>query len=237
MVCREKGCIGEPEKLFREWGEGKMELPIYNLEGDQVGTYIVPDELLQERLNIPLLHQVVVAHLANKRQGTHSTKTRGEVRGGGHKPWPQKGVGRARHGSIRAPQWRGGGVAHGPKPRDYDQKINKRVRKMAIRMAWISKLTGGQIFLVDGLSEVQTPKTRPIKDLLDKLGLTNRKVLLLLPQKNEALLNSVRNLSHVDTLPIMQPSTYDLLAHNAILMTPQAFDTVVERRLRKVNVR
>ncbi|MFA0776231.1 MAG: hypothetical protein THHGLFOP_001759, partial [Candidatus Fervidibacter sp.] len=103
-----------------------MELPIYNLEGERVGTYEVADELVQVPVNIPLLHQVVVAHLANKRQGTHATKTRGEVRGGGRKPWSQKGTGRARQGSIRAPQWVGGGVVHGPKPRDYDQKVNKR---------------------------------------------------------------------------------------------------------------
>jgi large subunit ribosomal protein L4 len=214
-----------------------MELPIYNMEGEQIGTYTVPDELLQERLNIPLLHQVVVAHLANKRQGTHSTKTRGEVRGGGRKPWPQKGTGRARQGSIRAPQWVGGGVAHGPKPRDYDQKINKRVRKTAIRMAWISKLQEGQVYLVEGLEEIDKPKTRVFKNLLEKLGLSERKVLLLLPEKNEAVLKSVDNLPNVDKLPVLQPSTYDLLVHNAILTTPQAFDLVVERRLEKVNVR
>ena len=214
-----------------------MELPIYNMEGERIGTYTVPDELLQEKLNIPFLHQVVVAHLANKRQGTHSTKTRGEVRGGGRKPWPQKGTGRARQGSIRAPQWVGGGVAHGPKPRDYDQKINKRVRKTAIRMAWISKLQEGQVYLVEGLEEIDKPKTRVFKNLLEKLGLSERKVLLLLPEKNEAVLKSVDNLPNVDKLPVLQPSTYDLLVHNAILTTPQAFDLVVERRLEKVNVR
>jgi len=214
-----------------------MELPIYNMEGERIGTYTVPDELLQEKLNIPLLHQVVVAHLANKRQGTHSTKTRGEVRGGGRKPWPQKGTGRARQGSIRAPQWVGGGVAHGPKPRDYDQKINKRVRKTAIRMAWISKLQDGQVYLVEGLEQIDKPKTRVFKNLLDKLGLSERKVLLLLPEKNEAALKSVENLPNVDKLPVLQPSTYDLLVHNAILTTPQAFDLVVERRLEEVNVR
>jgi large subunit ribosomal protein L4 len=214
-----------------------MELPIYNMEGERIGTYTVPDELLQEKLNIPLLHQVVVAHLANKRQDTHSTKTRGEVRGGGRKPWPQKGTGRARQGSIRAPQWVGGGVAHGPKPRDYDQKINKRVRKTAIRMAWISKLQEGQVYLVEGLEEIDKPKTRVFKNLLEKLGLSERKVLLLLPEKNEAVLKSVDNLPNVDKLPVLQPSTYDLLVHNAILTTPQAFDLVVERRLEKVNVR
>ncbi len=214
-----------------------MELPIYNMEGERIGTYTVPDELLQGKLNIPLLHQVVVAHLANKRQGTHSTKTRGEVRGGGRKPWPQKGTGRARQGSIRAPHWVGGGVAHGPKPRDYDQKINKRVRKTAIRMAWIAKLQEGQVYLVEGLEEIDKPKTRVFKNLLEKLGLSERKVLLLLPEKNEAVLKSVDNLPNVDKLPVLQPSTYDLLVHNAILTTPQAFDLVVERRLEKVNVR
>ncbi len=214
-----------------------MELPVYNLDGEKVGTYTVPDELLEGEIKIPLLHQVVVAHLANKRQGTHSTKTRGEVRGGGRKPWSQKGTGRARQGSIRAPQWVGGGVVHGPKPRDYDQKVNKRVRKAAIRMAWITKLQGGQVYLVEGLDEIEAPKTRVFKNLLDKLGLSERKVLMLLPEKKEVVLKSADNLSNVDRLPILQPSTYDLLVHDAILTTPQAFDVVVERRLAKVNVR
>jgi len=218
--------------------EGRMmELPVYNLDGEKVGTYTVPDELLEGEIKIPLLHQVVVAHLANKRQGTHSTKTRGEVRGGGRKPWSQKGTGRARQGSIRAPQWVGGGVVHGPKPRDYDQKVNKRVRKAAIRMAWITKLQGGQVYLVEGLDEIEAPKTRVFKNLLDKLGLSERKVLMLLPEKKEVVLKSADNLSNVDRLPILQPSTYDLLVHDAILTTPQAFDVVVERRLAKVNVR
>jgi len=214
-----------------------MELPVYNMDGEKVGTYTVPDELLEEDIKLHLLHQVVVAHLANKRQGTHSTKTRGEVRGGGRKPWPQKGTGRARQGSIRAPQWVGGGVVHGPKPRDYDQKVNKRVRKTAIRMAWLVKLREGQVYLVEGLDEIDRPRTKVFKDLLDRLGLSERKVLLLLPEKKEAVLKSVENLPNVDRLPVLQPSTYDLLVHNAILTTPQAFDAVVERRLAKVNVR
>lgn len=214
-----------------------MELPVYNMDGEKVGTYTVPDELLEGDIKIHLLHQVVVAHLANKRQGTHSTKTRGEVRGGGRKPWPQKGTGRARQGSIRAPQWVGGGVVHGPKPRDYDQKVNKRVRKTAIRMAWLVKLREGQVYLVEGLDEIDRPRTKVFKDLLDRLGLSERKVLLLLPEKKETVLKSVENLPNVDRLPVLQPSTYDLLVHNAILTTPQAFDAVVERRLAKVNVR
>ncbi|MCS7187542.1 MAG: 50S ribosomal protein L4 [Armatimonadetes bacterium] len=214
-----------------------MELPIYNLDGERVGTYTVSDELVEGEINIPLLHQVVVAHLANKRQGTHSTKTRGEVRGGGRKPWSQKGTGRARQGSIRAPQWVGGGIVHGPKPRDYDQKVNKRVRKTAIRMAWIAKLQEGQVYLVEGLDEIDEPKTRVFKNLLDKLGLRDRKVLLLLPEKKEVLLKSTDNLSNIDRLPVLQPSTYDLLVHNAILTTPQAFEAVVKRRLEKANVR
>lgn len=214
-----------------------MELPVYNLEGERIGTYTVPDELLEEELNIPLLHQVVVAHLANKRQGTHSTKRRGEVRGGGRKPWPQKGTGRARQGSIRAPQWVGGGVVHGPKPTDYDQKINKRVRKTALRMAWISKLKEGQVYLVGGLNEIEKPKTRIFSNLLEKLGLGERKVLLLMSEKNETILKSVENLPNVDKLPPLQPSTYDLLVHSAILTTPEVLDLVVERRLKRVNVR
>jgi large subunit ribosomal protein L4 len=214
-----------------------MELPIYNLEGERVGTYEVADELVQVPVNIPLLHQVVVAHLANKRQGTHATKTRGEVRGGGRKPWSQKGTGRARQGSIRAPQWVGGGVVHGPKPRDYDQKINKRMRKTALRMAWAMKVRDGQVFLVDGLDNISEPKTKVFKNLFERLQILGRRILLLLPEKNEAVLRSVTNLPDVDTLPVLQPSTYDLLVHQAIVTTPDAFARVAERRLAKVNVR
>ncbi|MGQ9727742.1 MAG: 50S ribosomal protein L4 [Candidatus Fervidibacter sp.] len=213
-----------------------MELSIYNLDGERIGTRSVPDHILEGEINIALLHQVVVAHLANKRQGTHSTKTRGEVRGGGRKPWSQKGTGRARQGSIRAPQWVGGGVVHGPKPRDYEKKVNKRVRKGAIRMAWLAKLREGQVYLIEGLDEIERPNTRVFKNLLDKLELTDKKVLLLLPQKKEAALKSVENLPNVDKLPVEQPSTYDLLVHNAILITPQAFE-FIERRLERVNVR
>ncbi|GBC99248.1 50S ribosomal protein L4 [bacterium HR17] len=214
-----------------------MELPVYNLDGEQVGTYTVPDEWLEGELNTALLHQVVVAHLANKRQGTHATKTRGEVRGGGRKPWSQKGTGRARQGSIRAPQWVGGGIVHGPKPRDYDQKINKRMRKAALRMAWLDKVRSGQVYLVNGLESVTRPKTKVFKVLLERLGLADRKVLLLLPEKNEAVLKSVDNLPNIDRLPALQPSTYDLLVHTAIVTTPDAFASVLERRLAKVNVR
>lgn len=214
-----------------------MELPVYNLDGERVGTHEIADEWLQMEVNIPLLHQVVVAHLANKRQGTHSTKTRGEVRGGGRKPWSQKGTGRARQGSIRAPQWVGGGVVHGPKPRDYGQKINKRVRKTAIRMAWAMKVREGQVFLVQGLDSLTQPKTKLFKNLFDRLGLTGRRILLLLPEKNEAVLRSVANLPGVDTLPALQPSTYDLLVHQAIVTTPDAFALIAERRLARVNVR
>ncbi len=213
------------------------EIPIYNLEGERVGTYRLPEELLEVKISVPLLHQVVVAHLANRRQGTHSTKRRGEVRGGGRKPWSQKGTGRARQGSIRAPQWVGGGVVHGPKPRDYDQKINKRVRKTALRMAWIEKLQNRQVYLVEGLDEIDRPKTRIFRNLLDKLGLTDRKVLLLLSEKSDVVLKSVDNLPNVDRLSVLQPSTYDLLSHYAIITTPQAFELVVERRLAKANVR
>lgn len=214
-----------------------MKLPVYNLQGEQVGSYAVPDELVQEELNTPLLHQVIVAHLANRRQGSHSTLRRGEVSGGGSKPWRQKGTGRARQGSTRAPQWRHGGIVHGPKPRDHGLKTNKRVRKTVIRMAWISKLRGGKVFLVDGLDSVEKPKTRLFLELLLKLGLGEQKVLLLLTQKDEMVLKSVDNLPNVDTLPILQPSSYDLLVHDAVLTTPQALDLVIERRLLKSNVR
>ncbi|HID06425.1 MAG TPA: 50S ribosomal protein L4, partial [Armatimonadetes bacterium] len=141
-----------------------MDIPVYNMDGERVGTYTIPDEWLNVKINKALIHQVIVAHLANRRQGTHSTKGRSEVRGGGRKPWPQKGTGRARHGSIRAPQWRGGGVVHGPKPLDWDQKVNKRMRRQAIRYAWVDKIRSGNVILLDRL-EFAEPKTKRMRKL------------------------------------------------------------------------
>ncbi|MCS7224226.1 MAG: 50S ribosomal protein L4 [Armatimonadetes bacterium] len=207
-----------------------MELPIYNLEGSQTGVFTIPDDIVHIEVNVPLLHQVVVAHQANRRQGTHSTLRRGEVSGGGRKPWSQKRTGRARQGSIRAPQWRHGGIVHGPKPVRYRQKINKKMKEAALRMAWAVKLREGEVLLIDGLNQMNGPKTKVFHNLFTTLGILGKRILLLLPEKSESVLLSVRNVPRVDTLPVLQPSTEDLLQHKVIVTTPQALSLVLERR-------
>lgn len=205
-----------------------MDIPVYNMDGERVGTYTIPDEWLNVKINKALIHQVIVAHLANRRQGTHSTKGRSEVRGGGRKPWPQKGTGRARHGSIRAPQWRGGGVVHGPKPLDWDQKVNKRMRRQAIRYAWVDKIRSGNVILLDRL-EFAEPKTKRMRKLLEALGLADEKVLLLLRKFDERVYLSARNLPQVSMLPYYQPSAYDLLNAQKVLTTCDVMDALKER--------
>ncbi len=207
-----------------------MDIPVYNLEGEQVGIYTIPDELLSVKINKSLVHQVVISYLANMRQGTHSTKTRKEVRGGGRKPWPQKGTGRARQGSIRAPQWRGGGKVHTPKPLDWDVKINKNMRKQAIKMAWIDKIRSNDIVLLSEL-DFEKPKTKQMYRLLKALGLSDNKVLLLMREFNQNVFLSARNLPNVFMLPYYQPSAYDLINAQKILTTCDVMDRIVKERI------
>lgn len=205
-----------------------MDIPVYNIQGEKVGVYTIPDEWLNVKINKALIHQVIVSHLSNKRQGTHSTKTRGEVRGGGRKPWPQKGTGRARQGSIRAPQWRGGGKVHTPKPLDWDMKINKQMRKQAIKFAWIDKIRSGNVVLIDNLA-FEEPKTKRMYQLLQKLGIAGNRVLLLMRDFDENVYLSARNLQNVYMLPYYQPSAYDLINAEKILTTCDAMDAIKER--------
>jgi large subunit ribosomal protein L4 len=205
-----------------------MDIPVYNIQGEKVGVYTIPDEWLNVKINKALIHQVIVSHLSNKRQGTHSTKTRGEVRGGGGKPWPQKGTGRARQGSIRAPQWRGGGKVHTPKPLDWDMKINKQMRKQAIKFAWIDKIRSSNVVLIDNLA-FEEPKTKRMYQLLQKLGIAGNKVLLLMRDFDENVYLSARNLQNVYMLPYYQPSAYDLINAEKILTTCDAMDAIKER--------
>lgn len=207
-----------------------MEIPVHNMDGEQVGVYTIPDEWLNVKINKSLVHQVIVAYLANRRQGTHFTKSRSEVRGGGRKPWPQKGTGRARHGSIRAPQWRGGGKVHTPKPIDWDVKINKRMRKQAIKFAWIDKIKSNNIVLLNRF-EFERPKTKRMWQLLKTLGIDGEKVLLLMRELDQSVYLSARNLPNVLMLPYYQPSAYDLINAGKILTTLDVMDIVVKERI------
>jgi large subunit ribosomal protein L4 len=184
----------------------------------------LPAGIFDAPVNAPLMHQVVVAGLAAIRAGTHSTKTRAEVAGGGRKPWRQKGTGRARQGSIRAPQWVGGGVAHGPKPRDYEMRVNKRMKRLALRSALSDAARSGKLAVIGGLA-FDGPRTKDAVGVLEALELEG-KILLVLADRDEAVEKSFRNLPYVKIDYPRNLSTYDVLAADRVLFTAEALDAL-----------
>jgi large subunit ribosomal protein L4 len=203
-----------------------MQVPVYNIQGEQVSEVDLRDDIFAAPVNPGLMHQAFVRQMANARLGTHKTKTRGEVRGGGRKPWRQKGTGRARQGSIRAPQWQGGGTVFGPAPRSYRQKMPRKMRRQALRSALSVKAAESQVRLLDAL-EMEEPKTKELVGILERLGLGNGSALILLPQRDEVILRSVRNLPKVRTLVAQYLNVRDLLQYDYILM-PLASLEVIE---------
>jgi len=186
----------------------------------------LPAEIFDVQTNVPLIHQVVVAQLAAARQGTHSTKTRGEIRGGGRKPHRQKGTGRARAGSTRAPHWTGGGVVHGPTPRDYAQRTPKKMKAAALRGALSDRARHGRIHVVASLVSGDVPSTKDAATLL--LGLTDRPNLLVVLDRSDIVsMKSVRNLDHVHVIAVDQLNTYDVLCADDVVFTQAALDTFV----------
>jgi large subunit ribosomal protein L4 len=186
----------------------------------------LPAEIFDVQTNVPLIHQVVVAQLAAARQGTHSTKTRGEVRGGGRKPYRQEGTGRARQGSTRAPQFAGGGVVHGPQPRDYSQRTPKKMKAAALRGALSDRARFERIHVVDSIVSGDVPSAKDAAALL--AGLTERPNLLVVIERgNEVAMKSVRNLQNVHVLVADQLNTYDVLCADDIVFTQAAFDAFV----------
>ncbi|MER3414035.1 MAG: 50S ribosomal protein L4 [Armatimonadota bacterium] len=170
-----------------------MEIQVVDASGKKKGTHKLSEALTEVRVLAPVLHRAVVAEQANKRQGTQSTKSRAEVRGGGRKPYRQKKTGRARQGSVRAPQYTHGGVTHAPKPRPYDQKVNRKERRLAILGALKSRFESGDVIVVDSIS-FDAPKTKQAVQLLDSVGATARRVLVVVPEVQEAVVRSFRNL-------------------------------------------
>ncbi len=207
-----------------------MRVPVYNIEGEQVGEVELNDAIFGIEPNIPVMHQALVRQLANARQGTHSTKTRGEVSGGGRKPWPQKGTGRARQGSIRAPQWVGGGTVFGPKPRSYYQKMPKKMRRLALRSALSVKASAGQIKVLDDL-QLPEIKTKRMVQVLENLGIEGS-ALILLPERNENVELSARNLPDVKILRASYLNVRDLLGYETLII-PMASLKVIESILGK----
>jgi large subunit ribosomal protein L4 len=198
-------------------------IDVLDATGAKAGSRELPADVFDVQVNIPLMHQVVVAQLAAARQGTHSTKTRGEVSGGGTKPYRQKGTGRARQGSIRAPQFTGGGVVHGPQPRNYEQKTPKKMKAAALRGALSDRARGGRVHVVSSLVTGDAPSTKDAAQVLARIA-TSRNVLVVLERSDANSLKSLRNLHQVHLLYPDQLNTYDVLVSDDVVFTSGALD-------------
>ena len=197
-----------------------MEVPIRNMAGEEVGQIQLEDTVFAAPINRGLMHQALVRQLSNARTGTHKTKSRSEVRGGGRKPWRQKGTGRARHGSIRSPIWVGGGTAFGPTPRKYTKKMPKKMRRAALRSALSIKAGADEIVVLEQLS-MEAPKTKAFMRALADLGLESESVLVILPEQDMAVEKSISNLPQAKSLLSSNLNIQDLLGYDKLLL-PQA---------------
>lgn len=201
-------------------------IDIKTAEGKKASTAELADSVFGIEPNIPVMHQVVRMQRASWRAGTHSTKTRGQVRGGGKKPWRQKGTGRARQGTIRAPHWRGGGVVFGPHPRDYSFKVNKKEIKLAIRSALSAKLADGQLIVVDKF-EFEKPRTKDAVAVLKALGVEGRSTVVVNEENTNAIL-SFRNIPTVDVITSGEENTYELLDNKFLVFEQDALKKLEE---------
>ena len=200
-------------------------IAVLNMAGEEVGKIKLADSIFAVEVNEAALHQVVVNYLANQRQGTQSTKTRTEVRGGGRKPWRQKGTGRARQGSIRAPQWTGGGVALGPKPRDYRYRINKKVRLLAMKSALTAKVAAKEFIVLDEL-KMEAIKTAEMAKVLKAVNA--EKALIVTAEKNENVYKSARNIKDVKATFVNEMNVYEILKHDVMVVTKDAVKKIEE---------
>jgi large subunit ribosomal protein L4 len=203
------------------------ELALYNVKGSQIGEVELNKDIFNVDINEHVVHEAVTAQLAAKRNGTASTKTRGEVSGGGRKPWRQKGTGRARHGSIRSPIWVGGGTTFGPRPRDYDKKLPKKVKKLAVKSALTAKVNEDELIIVDKM-EFDKPKTKEMIKVLEALKVNDQKVLILTANKDEELYKSARNIPGVKVLVASAINVYDILNNDKLIATKNAIEKVEE---------
>ncbi|MCH5185283.1 MAG: 50S ribosomal protein L4 [Oscillospiraceae bacterium] len=199
---------------------------LYNMKGENIGSMELNEAVFGAEINKSVLHQVVVNHLANQRQGTQSTKTRTEVRGGGIKPWRQKGTGRARQGSIRSPQWTGGGVALGPKPRDYRYRLNKKVRRLAVKSALSAKAQADEIIVIDGL-KMDEIKTKTMAELLKKIG-ADTKSLIVTKENDTNVYRSARNIKNVKVTYVDTLNTYEILRAEKFVASKDAIEKIEE---------
>ena len=198
---------------------------VYNMEGNEVGTMELNDAVFGVEINEHLVHLAVVRQLANKRQGTQKAKTRSEVSGGGRKPWRQKGTGHARQGSIRAPQWTGGGVVFAPVPRDYEVKMNKKERRAALKSALTSKVQENKLVVVDSLALAEA-KTKEMKKVLTNLKAD--KALVVTADDDQKVVLSARNIADVQTATVNTINVYDVMKHNTVVVTKDAVASIEE---------
>ncbi|HEY5224329.1 MAG TPA: 50S ribosomal protein L4 [Microbacteriaceae bacterium] len=204
-------------------------LDVIDVTGAKAGSVELPAALFDVQVNVPLIHQVVVAQLAAARQGTHKVKNRGEVSGAGRKPFKQKGTGRARQGSIRAPQMTGGGIVHGPTPRSYAQRTPKKMIAAALLGALSDRARGARLHVVESLALGETPSTKAVITLLDQIA-TSRHVLIVLERGDEISVKSVRNIPTVHTLTYDQLNAYDVLVSDDIIFTHAAIDGFISSK-------
>jgi large subunit ribosomal protein L4 len=198
---------------------------VYNMEGQEVGTIELNDSIFGANINEHLVHMAVVNQLANKRQGTQSAKTRGEVRGGGRKPWRQKGTGHARQGSTRSPQWTGGGVVFAPTPRDYSFKMNKKEKRIALKSALTSRVNEGKLIVVDEL-KFEVPKTKDFAKVLANLN--TKKALVVLSKNDANTVMSAKNIPTVKTALTNTINVYDILKYDTVVVEKAAVATIEE---------
>ena len=210
-------------------------LNVIDASAKKVGSVDLPAEVFDVQTNVPLIHQVVVAQLAAARQGTHKTKRRGEVSGAGRKPFKQKGTGRARQGSIRAPQMTGGGIVHGPTPRSYDQRTPKKMIAAALKGSLSDRARGDRLHVVTALFSDETPSTKGAITLLTQIA-SSKHVLVVLERTDELTLRSIRNLPTVHVLSWDQLNAYDVLVSDDIVFTKGAFDAFVAHKTKKEEV-
>lgn len=199
---------------------------LYNIQGEQVGEYELLDSVFGVDVRPDIMHQAVVNYLANQRLGTASTLTKGEVSGGGKKPWRQKGTGRARVGSIRSPLWRKGGITFGPKPRSYKYSLPKKVKRYALKSAFSAKVEDNDFILLDSLT-LEAPKTKEMVNILNNLK-AGKKSLIVIEAKDEAVEKSARNIPGVKTTSVNVLNIYDVLNHDTLIMTKDAAERVQE---------
>ncbi len=198
---------------------------VYNMDGKEVGSMELSDNVFGYEINEHVLHLSVVQYLANQRQGTQSAKTRSEVRGGGRKPWKQKGTGRARQGTIRAPQWKGGGVVFAPKPRSYKFKLNKKVKRLALKSALSEKMNENKIIVLDDL-KFENIKTKNMITVLENLKL--KKALVVIDNNDKNVMLSTRNIPNVKTADISTINPYDILKFDTFVVTKSAVEKIQE---------